>query len=108
MSKFASSFVLILSLAMLAAGALIPRIAILSFLAGIANYVFLAGLVLLCIAMCGLKAFLYFLLFSVIFYIVHFAVSFVFGLLGLGGLVFDLIGLVLAAFGAYFVVNKIP
>ena len=49
MSKFASSSVLLLSLAMIAAGALVPQIAILSFLAGIANYVSIAGFVLLII-----------------------------------------------------------
>ena len=101
MSKFASSSVLLLSLAMIAAGALVPQIAILSFLAGIANYVSIAGFVLLIvflIASFGLKGLLYFLLYVVIFYIVRFGVNFVFGLLGLGGLVFDLVGLALAIF----------
>lgn len=110
MSKFASSSVLLLSLAMIAVGALVPQIAILSFLAGIANYVSIAGFVLLIIfliASFGLKGLLYFLLYVVIFYIVQFAVSFVFGLLGLGGLVFDLVGLALAIFGTIFVANKI-
>ena len=110
MSKFASSSVLLLSLAMIAAGALVPQIAILSFLAGIANYVSIAGFVLLIIfliASFGLKGLIYFLLYVVIFYIVQFAVSFVFGLLGLGGLVFDLVGLALAIFGTIFVANKI-
>ena len=110
MSKFASSSVLLLSLAMIAAGALVPQIAILSFLAGIANYVSIAGFVLLIIfliASFGLKGLLYFLLYVVIFYIVQFAVSFVFGLLGLGGLVFDLVGLALAIFGTILVANKI-
>jgi hypothetical protein len=95
---------------MIAAGALVPQIAILSFLAGIANYVSIAGFVLLIIfliASFGLKGLLYFLLYVVIFYIVQFAVSFVFGLLGLGGLVFDLVGLALAIFGTIFVANKI-
>ena len=69
MSKFASSSVLLLSLAMIAAGALIPQIAILSFLAGIANYVSIAGFVLLIIfliASFGLKGLLYFLLFYIL------------------------------------------
>ena len=110
MSKFASSSVLLLSLAMIAAGAIFPQIAILSFLAGIANYVSIAGFVLLAIfliATFGLKGILYFLLYVIIFLAVQWVVSFVFGLLNLGGLVFDLIGLALAIFGTIFVANKI-
>ena len=110
MSKFASSSVLLLSLAMIAAGALVPQIAILSFLAGIANYVSIAGFVLLAIflsATFGLKGILYFRLYVIIFLAVQWVVSFAFGLLGLGGLIFDLVGLALAIIGTIFVANKI-
>lgn len=110
MSKFASSSVLLLSLAMLASGALIPQIAILGFLSGIANIISIAGGVLLAIfliARFGLKGILHFILYVIIFYVVQWVISFVFGILGLGGLVFDIIGLVLAIFGTTAVANKI-
>ena len=110
MSKFASSSVLLLSLALIAAGKIIPQIEILAFLAGIANIISIAGIVLLAIfliATFGLKGVLYFLLYAIIFLAVQWVVSFVFGLLGLGGLVFDLVGLALAIFGTIFVANKI-
>ncbi|MBO7196174.1 MAG: hypothetical protein J6V80_02465 [Clostridia bacterium] len=110
MSKFASSSVLLLSLAMLAAGAIVPQIAILSFLGGIANIISIAGAVLLAIfliASFGLKGILYLILYVFIFYVVQWIVSFVFGLLGLGGMVFNVIGLVLAIFGTIFVANRI-
>ena len=110
MSKFTSSSVLLLSLAMIAAGALVPQIAILAFLAGIANYISIAGFVLLIIfliATLGLRGILHFILYLIIFYAVRYAVGFLFGLLALGGLVFDLVGLVLAIFGTIFIANKI-
>lgn len=110
MSKFASSSVLLLSLALIAAGKIIPQIEILGFLAGIANIISIAGIVLLAIfliATFGLKGILYFLLYAIIFLVVQWVVSFLFGLLGLGGLLFDLIGLALAIFGTIFVANKI-
>lgn len=110
MSKFASSSVLLLSLAMIAVGALVPQIAILSFLAGIANYISIAGFVLLAIfliATFGLKGVIYLIVYVLIFLVVQWVVNFVFGLLGLGGLVFNLIALALAIFGTIFVANKI-
>ena len=110
MSKFASTSVLLLSLAMIAAGALVPQMAVLAFLAGIANYVSIAGFVLLIvflIARFGIRGILYFLLYIVIFYVVQYAVGFVFGLLGLGGLAFDLVGFVLACLLTSIVANKI-
>ena len=67
MSKFASSSVLLLSLAMVAAGAIIPQIAILSFLSGIARIISIAGAVLLAIfliASFGLKGILRFILYA--------------------------------------------
>ncbi len=110
MSKFASSSVLLLSLAMLAAGAIVPQIAFLSFLNGVANIISIAGAVLLAIfliATFGLKGLLYLFLYVIIFYVVQFAVNFVFGLFGLGGLTFDLIGLAIAILGTVWVSNKI-
>lgn len=110
MSKFASSSVLLLSLAMVAAGAIIPQIAILSFLSGIARIISIAGAVLLAIfliASFGLKGILRFILYAIIFLAVQWIVVFAFGLLGFGGLVFDIIGLALAIFGTVFVANKI-
>ena len=110
MSKFASSSVLLLSLAMIAAGAVVPQIAFLSFLVGIANYVSIAGVVLLAIfliATFGLKGVFYLLVYLVIFLAVQYVLSLVFGLLNLSGLIFDLIGLGLAIFGTIFVANKI-
>ena len=110
MSKFASSSVLLLSLALIAAGKIIPQIAILGFLAGFANIISIAGIVLLAIfliASFGIKGVLYLILYVAIFLVVQWLVSFVFGLLGLSGLVFNLIGLALAIFGTIFVANKI-
>ena len=110
MSKFASSSVLLLSLAMIAAGAIVPQIPLLSFLAGVANYISIAGFVVLAIfliATCGIKGILYFLIYAIIFLVVQYVVQLVFGLLGMGGFGFDLVGLVLAIFGTIFVANKI-
>ena len=110
MSKFASTSVLLLSLALIAAGALVPQIAILSFLAGFANYISIAGVVLLAIfliASFGIKGVLYLILYLVLFIAAQWVVNFAFGLLGLGGLVFDLIGFVLAGLLTSVVANKI-
>ncbi len=110
MSKFASSSVLLLSLALIAAGKIIPQIAILGFLAGFANIISIAGIVLLAIfliASFGIKGALYLILYVLIFFVVQWVVGFVFGLLGLGGLIFDLIGLILAIAGTIVVANKL-
>ena len=110
MSKFASSSVLLLSLIMIAAGKLIPQIAFLGFLAEFANIISIVGLVLLVIfliASFGLKGLLYFILYVIIFIAVQWLVGFVFGLLDLGGLLYDLIAIGLAVIGTIAIANKI-
>jgi len=108
MSKFASTSVLLLSLAMIAAGTIVPQIAFLSFLSGFVDIISLAGVVLLALFLIvrfGLKGILRFILYIVIFYAANFVVGFVLGLLGLTGL--DLIGFVLACILTSIVANKI-
>ena len=110
MSKFASTSVLLLSLALIAAGALVPRIEFLAFLAEFANIISLAGGILLAIfliAAFGLKGLLYLVVYLVIFIAIRWGIGFVFSLLGLGGLVFDLVGFLLAILGTSAVAGKI-
>ena len=110
MSKLASSSVLFLSLALIAVGALVPKIEFLSFLNEFANIISIAGAVLLAIfliAFFGLKGLLYLIVYLVLFIAVDWLVGFVFGLLGLSGLVFDLVGFLLAIVGTITVANKI-
>ena len=110
MSKFASSSVLFLSLALIAVGALVPKIEFLSFLNEFAGIISIAGAVLLAIfllAVFGLKGLFYLIVYLIIFIAVDWIVGFAFGLLGLSGLVFDLVGFLLAILGTVTVANKI-
>lgn len=109
-SKFTSASFLLLSIALIVVGALVPEVALLAFLSGVANILTIVGYVLLAIffiSLFGFAGVLKWLVCIILFAAIHWGLGFVFGLLGLGGIVFNLISFALAIIASVAVANRL-